>query len=83
MPRGLGRKPPVSQEEAEEFLGQTLLAVFKPNAQLAASLTGGLGLEGIPRSYRKPLARVVQGIEELASLEPSRKPPRAHWIGRK
>ena len=67
-PRGVRGAPPVSQGEAEDFLGRPLLAVLKPRAKLATGILEGLGVERIPRSYRKPLAAIGDRAEALAGL---------------
>ncbi|RBP99440.1 hypothetical protein CRD59_03455 [Bifidobacterium xylocopae] len=70
VPRGMRRPPPVDRAEAEGFLGRPLAAVFRPDGGLAASIMNGLGVDRIPRSYRKPLEGLADRIEEAAGLEP-------------
>ncbi|BDR55353.1 hypothetical protein KIMH_14640 [Bombiscardovia apis] len=78
-PRGFKGAPPVSQAEAEEFLGRSFLGCVRPQAQLAADVLAGMGIERPPRAYRKPLAALAERIEAEIGLEAPAPARRSFW----
>ena len=58
-PRGIA---PIVIEEAEEYLGVTLLGVLTPDSRLCGELLNGMGIESPPRRYREVLNAVVDEI---------------------
>lgn len=52
----------VDPEQAEEFLGQSVDVVLKPQPKLSASVLDGRGLERVPRAYARALQPLVERI---------------------
>lgn len=72
-PRLVPPSQAVDVQEACDFLGVDICAVFRPHRTLARSALAGLGIEGLPRSYRRGLDDLCACIARVMDLDRPRR----------